>query len=141
MAEKLCPAAAEVMKERFGHDNLIALATVEDGKPFVRAVNSLYIDGSFYVITHALSGKIRHIEKEPATAICGDWFTGQGIGRNLGHVSGHPDLMEKLRSAFADWYRNGHVNENDPNTVILQIELTDGVLFDHGTRYDIDFTA
>lgn len=140
MAEKLCPAAAAVMDERFGHDNLIALATAEDGKPAVRAVNSVYIDGSFYVITHALSNKMRQIEKNSTVAICGDWFTGQGVGENMGHVSGHPALMEKLRTAFSSWYSNGHVDENDPNTVILRVRLTSGVLFDHGTRYDIDFT-
>lgn len=141
MAEKLCPAAAAVMEERFGHDNLIALATAEDGEPAVRVVNSLYIDGSFYVITHALSNKMRQIEKNSTVAICGDWFTGQGVGENMGHVSGHSALMEKLRTAFASWYGNGHVDENNPDTVILRVRLTSGVLFDHGIRYDIDFTA
>ena len=142
MAEKLCPAAAAVMKERFGHDNLIALATAEDGKPFVRAVNTLYIDGSFYVITNASSGKMRHIAKNPAVSICGDWFTGHGIGENLGWIllNENEELADKLRHAFAAWYDNGHTNEEDPNTVILRIRLTDGVLLHHGTRFDIDFT-
>lgn len=140
MAEKLCAAAAAVMEERFGHDNLIALATVEDGKPFVRVVNCLYMDGSFYVITHALSNKMLQIEKAPAVSVCGDWFTGAGIGENMGHVSRHPELMEKLRTAFSAWYQNGHVNENDPGTVILRVKLVSGVLLDHGKRYDIDFT-
>ena len=141
MMEKLNERAAAVMDERFSRDSLIALATVEDGKPFVRAVNSFYENGSFYVITHAASNKMRQIGKEPAVSVCGDWFTGQGIGENLGHVSNHPVLMEKLRAAFAAWYGNGHVNENDPGTVILRIRLISGVLFDHGKRYDIDFTA
>ena len=44
------------------------------------------------------------------------------------------------RRAFAAWYDNGHTNERDPNTCLLKIKLTDGVLFSHGTRYDIDFT-
>jgi hypothetical protein len=30
--------------------------------------------------------------------------------------------------------------ESDLNTCILRIKLTDGLLFNHGTRYDIDFT-
>lgn len=46
----------------------------------------------------------------------------------------------KLRNAFATWIDNGHNNFEDENTCILCIQLTDGILFSHGTRYDIDFT-
>ena len=48
--------------------------------------------------------------------------------------------MDILRAAFAAWYDNGHTNEADPNTCLLKIRLTDGVLFSDGTRYEIDFT-
>lgn len=48
--------------------------------------------------------------------------------------------MAKLRTAFAEWYDNGHTNESDKNTCLLKICLTDGVLFNQGTRYDINFT-
>ena len=37
---------------------------------------------------------------------------------------------------FDEWYSNGHINESDPNTCILRIRLTDGVLFDHGTKHE-----
>lgn len=134
-------AAREAMDMRFGCDSLIALATVEDGKPRVRAVNAYYEDGSFYVITNALSGKMRQIAKDPAVAICGDWFTGDGVGENIGHVrlEANEEISSKMRAAFAEWYDNGHVNEDDPNTCILRVRLKNGVLMDHGTRYDIDF--
>ncbi len=42
-------------------------------------------------------------------------------------------------TAFAGWYDNGHINENDKNTCVLCIRLTDGVLYHGGKRYDIDF--
>ena len=42
-----------------------------------------------------------------------------------------------LRKAFAAWYDNGHTNEDDPNTIILRIRLTDGVLYSKGTRYEL----
>lgn len=131
-----------ILTERFGKDSLIALATLENGMPHVRTVNTVYIGGSFYVVTHALSGKIRQIEKNPAVAISGDWFTAHGTGENLGHVllEENQPVMDKLRSAFAAWYDNGHTNEADPNTCLLRIRLTDGVLFSNGTRYDLDFT-
>ena len=50
------------------------------------------------------------------------------------------EIAGKLRRAFAEWIDNGHNNFADENTIILCIQLTDGVLFSHGTRYDIDFT-
>ena len=31
-------------------------------------------------------------------------------------------------------------NFDDENTIILCIQLTDGILFSNGTRFDIDFT-
>ena len=49
-------------------------------------------------------------------------------------------IAEKMKVAFSEWINNGHNNFEDENTCILQIELIDGVLFSHGTRYDIDFT-
>lgn len=138
---KLDDTTRALMQERFGKDSLIALATQEDGMPAVRAVNTLYLDGAFYVITSAKSNKMRQIEKCANVAICGDWFTAQGIGENLGHVllSENEAVMEKLRSAFAAWYQNGHTNEDNPNTVLLKIRLTNGVLFSHGTKYIIEF--
>jgi len=140
--EKLNAHTSELMDRRFGHNSLIALATVDGTVPNVRTVNSYYENGSFYVITNALSGKMTQLRENPAAAICGDWFTAHGIGENLGWIRnpGNAELVERLRYAFAEWYDNGHTNEDDVNTVILQIRLTDGVLFHHGTRYEIDFT-
>ena len=134
--------AQEIMNERFGHDNLLALATVESGEPWVRTVNAYYEEGSFYVVTDARSNKMRQIQSGSGIALCGDWFTARGTGENLGHVLDERNaaLMETLRTVFASWYSNGHVNENDPNTCILRIRLTSSTLFSHGTRYDIDFT-
>lgn len=102
----------------------------------------MYIDGAFYVVTYSLSGKCRHIAKNPVVAVCGEWFTAHGIGEDLGHVRlpENQAVMGVLRTAFAAWYSNGHTNEEDPNTCLLRIKLTDGVLFDDGTRYDIDFS-
>ena len=130
-----------IIQERFGKDSLIALATVDGDIPAVRTVNTVYIDGAFYVVTYALSGKMKQIAKNPTVAICGDWFTAHGVGENLGHVllEENQNIMEKLRTAFSAWYNNGHTNEADPNTCLPKIRLTDGVLFSHGTRYDIEF--
>ncbi len=141
MQTTLTPEVQEIMNKRFGKDNLIALATVQGDTPWVRAVNSYYEKGAFYVITHALSHKMKQLEANPLCSLCGDWFTAHGLGKNMGHILAeeNKELAAKLRTAFADWYDNGHADENDPNTCILCIQLTEGVLFSHGTRYDITF--
>lgn len=140
--EKLSAEEKQLMVERFGMDNVIAMATMEDGVPHVRYVNAYYEDGAFYVITYALSNKMRQIEKNSGVAIAGDWFTAHGKGVNLGWFgkSENSVIAGRLRKAFEAWIDNGHNNFEDENTCILCIRLTDGVLFHHGTRYDLVFT-
>lgn len=142
MNDKFPLQAREIMNDRFHKDSLIALATMDGDIPCVRAVNSYYEDGCFYTVTHALSGKMQQISRNPLVAICGDWFTGHGVGENLGWIRSekNAELAQKLRTAFASWYDNGHTNEADSNTIILRIRLTDGILLHNGTRFDIDFT-
>lgn len=139
---KITSEIAAIMNERFGHDTLIALATVDGDSPAVRTVNAYYEDGCLYTVTYGLSGKMQHIAKNPKVAICGEWFTAHGVGESLGHIllPENVAMADKLRAAFAAWYSNGHTNEADPHIIILRISLTDGVLFHHGTRYEIDFT-
>ena len=143
MKTNCTPEVQTILNERFQRDTLLSLATCTEGMPHVRTVNSYYDNGCFYVVTYALSGKMKQIAQNPNVAICGDWFTAHGTAVNLGHVLREENaaIMEKLREAFASWYQNGHVNEADPNTCLLCIRLTDGVLANHGTWYEIDFTA
>lgn len=84
--EKLTLKIKEIMNERFGKDNIIAIATVQDGKPHVRNVDAFYEDGAFYVITYAFSNKMKQIEENPDVAMSGDWFTAHGKGVNLGWI-------------------------------------------------------
>lgn len=142
MREKLSSKSAEILDMRFGHDTLLSLATMDGNIPCVRIVNSYYENGAFYTVTYALSNKMTQIQKNPVVAICGEWFTAHGIGENIGHPRDpkNAELADKLRAVFAEWYDNGHTDERDPNTCILKIRLTDGLLLSHGTRYEIDFT-
>lgn len=64
--------AEKIMIERFGKDTIIALATVENEIPYVRYVNAYYENGAFYIITYALSNKMKHIENDSAIAIAGE---------------------------------------------------------------------
>lgn len=138
---KLNGEAEKILTERFGKDTLIALATESGGTPYVRAVNAYYEDGAFYVITHALSNKMRQLAQNPTAAIAGEWFTAHGTGVSLGYIGKEENrrIADKLKEVFSSWLGNGHVNLQDENTVLLCIRLETGVLFSNGTRYDIEF--
>ena len=140
--EKLTKDAEEILIERFGKDSIIALATTVDETPYVRNVNAFYVDGAFYVLTYGLSNKMKQIEANPIVALAGDWFTAHGKGVNLGYFGKeeNKDIANKMWEAFSEWIDNGHNNFDDVNTCILRIDLIDGLLLSHGTRYEIDFS-
>ncbi len=136
--KKLGEEAEKIMIERFGKDTVIALATVENEIPYVRYVNAYYEKGAFYIITYALSNKMKQMESNPVMAIAGEWFTAHGRGRNLGWFGKEEnhEIAGRLKKVFSEWIGNGHNNFDDENTVILCVGLTDGLLLSHGTRYE-----
>ena len=139
---KLSPDMESMMQARFGKDSVLALATMADGQPHVRYVDAFYHDGAFYVLTHALSGKMRQIGQNQQVAIAGEWFTAHGTGINLGSFGKKENaaLAARMKEVFAAWIDNGHSDLTDENTCILCIRLTDGVLFSHGARYEFVFS-
>lgn len=129
--------AEQVMIERFGKDTIISLETTENTTPYVRYVNAYYENGAFYVITHALSNKMKHIKitlllQSPASGL---QHTGMA---SVWVISGKRELCDcrEAKKVFAEWIDNGHTDFNDENTIILQVELSDGLLLSHGTRYE-----
>ena len=129
----------EILKERFEKDSLISIATIDNtGMPWVRTVNAIYIDGSFYTITNSITNKMKHINQNPVVAICGEWFSGHAKAESLGYIRNeeNKDLADKLRTAFASWYDNGHTNERDINTIILKVAVTDGIIYKDGKKYE-----
>lgn len=133
------PKAEEIMKERFGRNRLIALATAVDGIPYVRNVTAYYEGGSFYIITDARSEKMKQIAKNPTAAVAGEWFEGHGTCVNLGYFGApeNRETAEKLGAAFGKWIHDIHVDLSDENTVLLRVKLTDGKLLSDGTKYEI----
>lgn len=143
----------QIIEERCGNgkDNLISLATIAmesnaDGnpRPYVRQVDAFYEDGVFYVTTWAKSTKMQQIahNQEVAFAVSNEWFSGNGIGENLGWVLDpkNAELRSKLRKAFAEWYDFANDEKNE-NCIILAIRITRAiVIVDHGAdRYYMDF--
>lgn len=134
--------ALTILTQRFGKDSLIAIAGTDGERMHNRMVDAFYEDGAFYVSTYALSNKMKQIEANPDVAVCAvDWFSGHGVGRNLGWVlePQNAKIRSKLREAFA-WYDHAN-NEQDKHCCILEIRLTDGMLIKdhHALRYQIDF--
>jgi len=131
--------AIKIMNEQFAKDVLISIATIDGNRPSVRVVSGYYEDGAFYVITHMLTSKMSQIKANPNMAVCDStWFSGHGIGENLGWVCDEKNaaIMAKLREVYVSWYyTSGHVNENDKNTCLLRIRLTDGVIIDEEKKY------
>lgn len=140
--EKLTKEVEAILQERFGKDSIVALATAVDNVPYVRSVDAFYEDGAFYVLTHGLSGKMQQIERNETVALSGEWFTAQGKGVNMGYFGKTENfrIANKMKQLFSTWIDNGHNNFEDINTCILRIQLTSGVLFSNGRRYEIDFT-
>ena len=140
--EKRTEEIDAILLERFGKDSIIALATSIDNIPYVRSVDAFYENGAFYVLTHGLSGKMKQISQNPTVAISGNWFTAQGKGVDLGYFgkAENARIAGKMKDVFSAWIDNGHNDFDDINTCILCIELTSGILFSNGTRYEIDFT-
>ncbi len=143
----------KLIEERCGNgkDNIISLSTIAmganaDGKPrpYVRDVDAYYEDGVFYVTTWAKATKMQQIaqNKEVAFSVCSQWFSGNGIGENLGWVLDPKNarIRTKLREAFAQWYDFAN-NEQDKDCIILAIRITRAtVIKDHGAvRYNMDF--
>jgi hypothetical protein len=86
-----------LIEERCGNgkDNILSFATIAmepnaagNPRPFIRDVDAYYEDGVFYVTTWAQSTKMQQIaqNQEVAFSVCQEWFSGNGIGENLGWV-------------------------------------------------------
>lgn len=131
--------ADNILRKRFSTGKLIALATSMDNRPYVRAVNAYYENGVFYIMTDASTGKMKQMEVNPEVALCGELFNGRGIAENIGHVlkDEHKELMKTLRVALSEWYEYGNVDENDPNTVILAVRLTDAGVIENGIMHKL----
>lgn len=140
--EKRTKETEAILLERFGKDSIIALATAIDNVPYVRSVDAFYENGAFYVLTHRLSSKMKQIAQNPIVAISGEWFTAQGKAVDMGYFgkAENAHIADKMKDVFSAWIDNGHNNFADKNTCILRIQLTTGILFSKGTRYEIDFT-
>lgn len=137
--------AMKLMEELCGNDKeeIIALATLslspnDAGKPrpAVRMVCAYYENGVFYVSTDARKNKMLQIEKNNEVSICGlGWYTFQGRAENLGWVKDekNTEIRAKFKKIF-DWFDEVG-DEDNPNSIVLRITLTEGVIIDNAEKY------
>lgn len=119
--DKLTDRTRQLMAERFGHDNVIALATLDGGFPAVRYVNAYFEDGSFYVVTWGGSNKLRQLRENPNASLAGEWFAAHCLGEDLGAFGETKNAAPaaKLRRVFSAWIDNGHSDLASPETSSL----------------------
>lgn len=126
-----------------GKDNLLALATISLTKnefgaprPSVRMVDGYYEEGVFYVSSSSFKNKTLEIQNNSEVSLCGlDLFAAHGIAENLGWVKDdkNAEIRSKMKQYFA-WF-DDHGNEESPDSIVLRIKLTEGVLTDHEQKY------
>lgn len=146
--------AMKLMEELCGNDKeeVIALATIslssnddDSPRPAVRMVCAYYENGVFYVSTDAKKNKMQEIEKNNEVSVCGlGWYTFQGKADNLGWVKDEKNakISAKFKKVF-NWFDEVG-DEDNPNSIVLRITLTEGLIIDHEEKYgekqyDINF--
>ena len=144
----------KLIEERCGNDKeeIIALATISlpageevKPRPAVRMVSSYYEDGVFYVSTDARKNKMLQIAQNNEVGVCGfGWYSFQGITENLGWVKDEKNarIREKFKKVFEWFDQDG--DEDNPNSIVLKITLTEGVIIDFEKKYgelkyEVDF--
>ena len=137
--------AMKLIEERCGNDKeeIIALATISlpageevKPRPAVRMVSSYYEDGVFYVSTDARKNKMLQIAQNNEVGVCGfGWYSFQGITENLGWVKDEKNarIREKFKKVFEWFDQDG--DEDNPNSIVLKITLTEGVIIDFEKKY------
>lgn len=134
--------AVAIMKELYGKDTAMPLATVDGDKPNIRVINAYYKDNAFYITTYALSNKMKEIMNNRNVALNHNLFVAHGIGENIGNPLDEPnrELREELKKVFVAFYEK-HVDEQDKNTCILKVALNDALVFANDFKYFIDFKS
>ncbi|PKM58450.1 MAG: pyridoxamine 5-phosphate oxidase [Firmicutes bacterium HGW-Firmicutes-3] len=134
--------ALKIMNELFAKDCQFSLATSKDNVPSIRIVDTFYDEGSFYIVTHAKSQKVKEINDNENVALCSKLYSFKGLAENIGHPLKleNQKIREKLIHAFQTWYFQ-HNDENDQSMCIVRVLLQKGFFYSQGIGYKVDFQA
>ena len=131
----------EVLNELFGRDYTFVMATVKNNVPVQRVVDTFYYDGEFWIVTYALSNKVKEISVNPEVSLCNTFHTFTGKAYNEGHPlkSENSEIRSKLIKVFEPWYF-AHNNENDENMCYVRVKLESGFFHKGGIGYKVNFS-
>lgn len=141
--------ATTLLDKQLGDDVVVSLATCANNRVTVRNVDGYYKGGALYVITNAKSNKMKQIAQQPNVGLCKNFsrtrpfheglLEATGQGENIGHPRGHT-MEPELREVFRSFYGRP-VEEDDPHSCILKINLDTAVIYDGEYRFTIDFSS
>lgn len=133
--------AQGILTERFGSgEDIIAMATVRDGRPQVRNVTAYFKGDSFYVLTFDGSGKMDQLQADNAVAISARWFSGHGVALDLGDAweGDNEALARPLKKGFGQWASDSHSGQGQ-QVRLLRLKLSDASFYCHGTKHTVAF--
>jgi general stress protein 26 len=130
------------LNQIFGRDIQYALSTIDLDKPRVRIVDGFFLDGNIYITSYALAKKVNQINLNHHVALCYRLNTFQGVCNNIGHPLKEENkvIREHLKNVFHLFYEK-HVDENDVNTCILKVELSNAVMYANDKKITINFKS
>ena len=130
----------EVLNELFGRDYTFVLATVQENQPSQRVVDTYYCDQAFWIVTYALSNKVKELRNNPNVSLCNSFQIFRGKAYYMGHPlqEENKEIREKLIQVFEPWYF-AHNNEQDQNMCYVKIELEQGFFHKDGIGYKVNF--
>ncbi len=135
--------AIQEMISLFGRDHQFCLATFSGDVPSQRFVDTYFDGGSFYVVTYALSQKVKELSANPNVSLCGRrMHSFSGRAYNIGHplAPENAAIREKLVKVFGSWYFL-HNNEQDVNMCYIRIDPLRGFFHRDGFGYSVDFVS
>ena len=102
------------------------VATVAEGRPQVRPLTVMHVDGRLYTLTGTESNKVKQIRTDPRFELCITWKDGESTGyvRAEGEAEIVEDPAERAAAADAapyfDTYWNG---ADDPTYTLLHMRM------------------
>ena len=133
--------AQGILTERFGSgEDIIAMATVQDGRPQVRNVTAYFKGDSFYVLTFDKSGKMGQLSQDNSIALSGRWFAGHGVALDLGPAweGDNEALAQPLKKGFGQWASDSHSGAGQ-QVRLLRLKLSDASFYCHGATNTVEF--
>ena len=87
-----------------GSSRKMVLSTSYQGKVTSRMMSIIVLDGCFYFQTDRTFRKYEQMKKNSNVALCIDNFQIEGVCRELGHPSEHPDFCKEYEKSFKNSY-------------------------------------